>query len=230
MNNFTYMVHCLREGDYLSLIIVVFSSLFVVFCCSPIHELSHALVADKCGDDTARLKGRLTINPLAHIDFIGMMMIIFFGVGYAKPVPVNPARLKHPRRDMALIALAGPVSNIIMGFVSAFIACAVSGLGGDSMIANVIAQFFLYAATVNSTLAVFNLIPVPPLDGSRILTSVLPDKIYFKLMKYERYIMLGLMFILFTGALNGIIGALSDFMLNIISFIPRQIFHVSFGI
>lgn len=214
----------LRNGEYMLAILNVLSRCFVVFCCTPIHEFSHAFVANKCGDDTARLKGRLTINPLAHLDPVGTLMIFLVGFGYAKPVPVNPARLKHPRRDFALISLAGPVSNLIMGFICVFIAYALSAIGGISNTVSAILQFFLYAAQVNVMLAVFNFIPVPPLDGSRILTAVLPDKIYFSIMKYERYIMIAFMVIVFTGVIDRPLIAIVNFMMKIISFIPNLIF------
>lgn len=214
----------LRNGEYMLAIMNVLSRCFVVFCCTPIHEFAHALVANKCGDDTARLKGRLTINPLAHLDPIGTLMIFLVGFGYAKPVPVNPARLKHPRRDFALISLAGPVSNVIMGFICVFIASAVNAFSGDNATAAAIVQFFYYAAQVNVMLAVFNLIPIPPLDGSRILTALLPDKIYFSIMKYERYIMIAFMVIVFTGIADRPLYILSGILMNIISFIPNLIF------
>ena len=218
------MIQYVRDGDYLSFLIMVLSTCFVVFCCLPIHELAHALIADKLGDDTARLKGRITLNPLAHLDIIGTVMIFLFGIGYANPVPVNPARLKHPRRDMALIALAGPASNLIMGFIAVFISFALDAINTENVAVTALSYFFWYAASVNVTLGVFNLLPVPPLDGSRILSSVLPDKAYFKLMKYERYIMIGFMVILFTGVLNGVIRFISDIMMFVITIIPRVIF------
>lgn len=218
------MIQYVRDGDYLSFLIMVLSTCFVVFCCLPIHELAHALISDKLGDDTARLKGRITLNPLAHLDIIGTVMIFLFGIGYANPVPVNPARLKHPRRDMALIALAGPASNLIMGFIAVFISFALDAFNSGNVAVSAISYFFWYAASVNVTLGVFNLLPVPPLDGSRILSSVLPDKAYFKLMKYERYIMIGFMVIIFTGILNGVIRFISDIMMYVVTIIPRAIF------
>lgn len=222
------LIYMFQEGDYLSLMINIMSKAFVVFCCLPLHELAHAFAASKCGDDTARLQGRLTVNPFAHLDIVGTLMIFFFGIGYAKPVPVNYAKLKHPRKDMALIALAGPVSNMLMSFVSVFIFFAMMKFGGENLVINSVAYFFYYAAMVNASLAVFNLLPVPPLDGSRVASAVLPDKIYFKIMKYERYIMIGLFALLFFGVFDGLIGWLSNALMKVISFIPSLIFGVSF--
>ena len=218
------MLELFKEGEYLALMIIVLSRCFVVFCCLPIHELAHALIATKCGDDTARLKGRLTINPFAHLDIIGTIMIFLFGIGYANPVPVNPARLKHPRRDMALVALAGPVSNLLMAFVSVFIYYIILATGSSNVGIIAVAWFFWYAASVNCTLAVFNFLPIPPLDGAKIFSAILPDKIYFKIMQYDRYIMIGLMVLLFTGVLSTPIAWLTDLILNLISIIPNLIF------
>ena len=219
------LISLIRSGDYESAILYVASSAFVVFCCLPIHELAHALVADKLGDDTARLKGRLTINPFAHLDLFGTIMIFLFGIGYAKPVPVNPARLKHPRRDMALISLAGPASNLLMAFISVTISSAIVFFSNNvTNVAWVLHTFFYIAASVNATLAIFNFLPIPPLDGSKIFSAVLPDKIYFKIMAYDRYIMIGLMVLLFTGVLDGVISFLSQIMLGLVSIIPRLIF------
>ena len=221
------LLELIREGKTFEAIILILSRCFVVFCCLPIHELAHALVANKLGDDTARVQGRLTISPFAHLDPIGTIMIFLVGIGYAKPVPVSPRKLKKPRRDMALIALAGPVSNLIMSFIASFIYCALARfLGYETIVGAAVCNFFWFAASVNVSLAVFNLIPIPPLDGSRILTSVLPDKAYFKFMQYERYIMIGLMAVLFLGILDKPISFLSNVFMGIVSFIPRLIFGV----
>ena len=205
-------------------VIELLALVFIVFCALPIHEFAHAYVADKCGDDTARLKGRLTLNPFAHLDFIGTLMIFFFGIGYAKPVPVNPARLKHPRRDMALISLAGPVSNLLMAFVSVWVYYILMAVGGSNIAVGAVAYFFSYAAQINVMLAVFNFLPIPPLDGSKIFSAILPDRIYFKIMQYDRYIMIGLMVLLFTGLLNTPLSWISNIMMKFISIIPSLIF------
>lgn len=216
----------IKEGMYYEAVIAVLSRCFIVFCCMPIHELAHGLIADKCGDKTARAQGRLTINPFAHLDPIGTIMIFLFGIGYAKPVPVNPARLKHPRKDMALIALAGPVSNLIMSFLCVFVYFGIYRFAPDSYVTKAVLTFFSFAAMVNISLAVFNLLPIPPLDGAKVIGSVLPDKIYFKIMQYERYIMIGMMVLLFLGVFNRVISAVSEFLIDIMSIIPQLIFGV----
>ena len=110
----------LRSGNYIEAIIAILSRCFVVFCCLPIHELAHGLMADKLGDHTARNQGRLTFNPFAHLNLLGTIMIFLFGIGYANPVPINPNNFKNPKKGMALTALAGPASNLLMAFVSLF--------------------------------------------------------------------------------------------------------------
>lgn len=177
---------------------------FVVFCATPIHEYAHALIATKLGDDTPRSMGRLTIDPKAHIDPIGALMIFLFGFGYAKPVQVRMRNFKKPKRDMALCALAGPVSNLLQALVFYFIysACVFFASKSEGDVVKYLGVFFYFAGTININLAVFNLLPIPPLDGSRLLTALLPSKYYFKLMQYERYIQIALFALLFTGVLT----------------------------
>ena len=217
------LLYAIKSGDIMTVILLVLSRAFVIFCCTPVHELAHGYAAYKLGDDTAKYQGRLTFNPLAHLDPIGTIMIFVFGFGYAKPVPVNPVKFKNPRKDMALTALAGPVANIIMAFVSVFIAYII-GAFANSQLLSLIAVFFYYAASVNAMLAVFNLIPVPPLDGSRIFSVFLSDKKYFAIMRYERYIMIGFMVLIATGVLDGLLSGLSSLMMKLISIIPKLIF------
>ena len=215
------------RGDLeaIDLIIYIGSVCFVVFCATPLHEFAHALIAVKLGDDTPRLRGRLTINPTAHIDPIGTLLIFIVGFGYAKPVEVRMRNFKNPKRDMALVALAGPLCNLIQAFICMFL---FSGFGAfatvyDNKAFMYFAMFFFFAATINVNLGVFNLLPVPPLDGSRLLTALLPSKYYYKIMEYERYIRIGLLVLLFTGVLSAPLSLLSSIIIGLfekITFIP----------
>ena len=199
------LIDMLRGGDITEIIIGLCVSAFVVFCIIPIHEFAHAFVANKLGDDTAKNQGRLTLSPMAHINWIGALMILLVGFGYAEPVPVNVRNVKMQNKKlaMAIIALAGPLSNLLVAFVSVFIMFLLNrfGTAGNIMVSSFI-TFFYYNALINVNLAVFNFIPVPPLDGSRILFAVLPTKYYFSVMKYERYITIFILILLLTGALS----------------------------
>lgn len=215
------LLDLIRGGNALSIFMGVCVSAFVVFCVMPIHEYSHALVATKLGDQTARLSGRLTLNPMAHISPWGAIMILLVGFGYAKPVPVNVrnTKIKNKKAAMALIALAGPLSNLIIGFLSVMvryiIIVAASKHGGEMTTAIFALNiFFQYSAIININLAVFNLIPIPPLDGSRILFAILPSKFYFGIMKYERYIMAAMFLLLLTGVLTTPLSYLSNLIYN----------------
>lgn len=215
------LLDLIRGGNALSIFMGVCVSAFVVFCVMPIHEYSHALVATRLGDQTARLSGRLTLNPMAHISPWGAIMILLVGFGYAKPVPVNVrnTKMKNKKAAMALIALAGPLSNLIIGFLSVMvryiIIVAASKRGGEMTTAIFALNiFFQYSAIININLAVFNLIPIPPLDGSRILFAILPSKFYFGIMKYERYIMAAMFLLLLTGVLTTPLSYLSKLIYN----------------
>jgi len=189
------------------------------------HELAHGWMAWKLGDPTARNLGRLTLNPLKHLDPMGTLAMVLFGFGWARPVPINPRYFKNNRRDFALTALAGPMANFAMGFIGLLLAHIIALLfdlmtPGTRFGAGVWQAVFSMAhgfCTINLSLGVFNLIPVPPLDGSRIFLVWLPPKYYFGVMKYERYIQLALMIALWTGivslplgyAVNGVYAAMN---------------------
>lgn len=216
----------IMKGDYLNALIVILSRAFVVFCCLPLHELAHGLMANKLGDNTAKLQGRLTLNPLAHLNPLGTIMIFLFGIGYAKPVSINANNFKNPKRDMAITAIAGPLANVALAFVFNFIAYLVRAVLPLGNFTYAIIWFFYFAAQINAVLAVFNLLPIPPLDGSKVLAAVLPYKTYVKYMQYERYIMIALMILLFTGVLNGVINLLAGGLMSLLSFLPHLIFGV----
>ena len=207
----------LRNGFSINVLIGLCASAFVVFCTMPVHEYAHALVATKLGDDTAKRNGRLTLNPMAHIDVIGALMILLVGFGYAKAVPVNPRNFKNPKTGMALTAAAGPLANLIMSAMFillsnlAFIVyCNTNG----SIVAQVTFMFFFYAAMINVNLAVFNLIPIPPLDGSRIIGIFIPNKVYYKIMQYERYIIIAVFLMIMFGLLDRPLSWASDKVMN----------------
>ena len=177
-----------------------------------IHEFSHGFMSYKLGDPTAKEMGRLTLNPLKHIDPIGFVMMIVVGFGWSKPVPVNSRYYKRPRLYMALTAAAGPISNFLLAFISMILMNFVGLIKttpntAGYYIVHALYLFLYILAELSIVLAVFNLIPIPPLDGSRILFMFLPSKAYFGLMKYERYIQIGFFVVFFLlGRLSRILG------------------------
>lgn len=202
------------DADFFALMIKLFSRLFVIFCTMPIHEYAHALIATKLGDQTPRLSGRLTLNPMAHISPLGALMIVLCGFGYAKPVSVNPRNFKDSKKGMALTAIAGPISNLIMGFLFVFLSELFYSLE-PSLLTSSFYYFFYFAAVVNVNLAVFNLLPIPPLDGSRILQLLIPAKHYYKFLEYERYIVIVVFILILTGVLTKPLSLISSLFLNL---------------
>lgn len=182
------------------------SELIMVACATLIaltfHELMHGFIAYKLGDPTAKSAGRLTLNPIAHIDPIGLVCMILFRFGWAKPVPVNMRWFRHPRRDMAIVAAAGPVSNLLLGTLSVFVYYLVGLYSPANAFTEAVMQFMAVLATLNVGFAVFNLLPLPPLDGSRILGLLLPPAWYYRVMQYERWIQLAVMVLLYMGVLT----------------------------
>ncbi len=187
----------------------------IVLISLTVHEFSHGYASYLLGDNTARNYGRLTLNPLKHLDPMGALCMLLFGFGWAKPCPVNPRYYKHPRSGMAITAAAGPLSNIILAFLNLIFMnivgiIPVSSEGFGATAVGVAYLFFYLMAQMNVYLAVFNLLPIPPLDGSRIAFIFLPTKAYFGVMKYERYIMIAMFALLWLGVFDGTIGWLAD--------------------
>jgi len=226
---FNYMANTPQAIQFLLSIPVVLIAL--VF-----HEVSHGYAAYKLGDPTARSLGRLSLNPLKHLDPVGALCMLIFRFGWARPVPINSRYFKKPRRDMAITAFAGPLCNFILAFVSLLLYyIALWGcfqLAENVEISDFAAKFLAYlliflqlSHIMNLSLAIFNLIPVPPLDGSRVLYVFLPPKYYFGVMKYERYISFALLILLWAGLLDGPLSLLvslasrgMEFIVNLIPF------------
>jgi len=154
----------------------------VVLTCITVHEFSHALCAYQLGDDTAKRQGRLSLNPLKHLDILGALMLLFAHFGWAKPVPINPYNFKDMKYGMALTALAGPASNFALAILAAIIFRGVASYASMQIIQMICATFVMF----NVALGLFNLIPIPPLDGSRIIGAFMSDDVYFRWVQWER--------------------------------------------
>ena len=173
--------------------------------CITLHECAHGWAAYRLGDDTAKRMGRLTINPLKHIDIIGLAMMVLFRFGWAKPVPVDMRKFKNPKRDMAVTAAAGPLMNVILCLAALFL----YGLTAPGAFYRGGALYYLneglyLTAYLSLALALFNIIPIPPLDGSKVLYSFISDRAYMQLMRYERYGMIALLALIVLSDLSGL--------------------------
>lgn len=198
--------------DLMSVIASILASLLVIFVMLPFHEFAHATVAGWFGDKTAKMLGRQTLNPLKHIDYVGALLLLLFGFGWAKPVPVNLDHRKNPKGAMAVVALAGPLANLLAGIVGGLLINLVLAIdpmallifSGKSVgILSYIVLFLYYFMAINISLAVFNLIPIPPLDGSKILMAFLPNRICYQIQRNEAMISMILMIAIAFGAFSG---------------------------
>ena len=196
----------------------ILASIPAIMIVFSIFGYAEAKVATWFGDPTPRLAGRLTLSPMAHLDLIGTICIILVGFGWAKPVGVNPSYYKDTKKGMALTAAAGPLANLIMAFAALLIYAILHvlciKLGFGTSVLNGVATFAQLFAIRNLCFMVFNIIPIPPLDGAKVLGMFLPNKAYYTMLRYERYSMLLIMVLSLTGVLNGIIGTGVNFFFN----------------
>lgn len=184
-----------------------------------LHEIAHGLAALAMGDKTARVNGRLSLNPLKHIDWFGFVLLLIAGVGWAKPVPINMFRFKDPKKGMAITALAGPLTNILLVFVSLIFLCLGSIYNFNMYVITALSTAVYY----NAVIAMFNFLPIPPLDGSKILFAFLPDKYYYKLMFYERFGMVLILALSYTNMTSRII---SVGVYNLIDKLSQIVFNL----
>ena len=190
-----------------------------------LHELSHSYVSYALGDPTPKEQGRLSLNPLRHIDPIGFICLIFFHFGWAKPVQVDARYYKNPKWGMALVALAGPLTNFILANIFAILYIIIMLYSPLNRFFIILGTFFMYSLIINVGLCIFNLIPIPPLDGSKILGAFLPSNAYYQYMKYERYGVIFLFAILallqilsyfgLPNLLEAVMDAVTGFIINI---------------
>lgn len=205
-------VRSIWDGFDFTYILSILMGLIPSLLCITLHELSHGYVAYRLGDNTAKERGRLTLNPLKHLDVMGLLMMLVFHVGWAKPVPVNMYKFKNPKRGMAVTALAGPVSNFIIAIVFMFVFGALYVPLSASRVGMYVLSMLQLTVYMSLGLGLFNLIPLPPLDGSKVLFSVLSDEGYYKLMHYEKYGMILMLLLVSTGVIGKPLSRAIDFI------------------
>ena len=207
------------EGFDFTYLMSIVSALVPSLLCITLHELSHGYAAFLLGDDTAKKAGRLTLNPLKHLDPMGLLMLAVFHVGWAKPVPVNMFKFKNPKRGMAVTALAGPVSNLLIAVIFMFLYGIFFIPLRDSTVGDYVLTMLQLTVYISLGLALFNFIPIPPLDGSKVLFSLLSDESYRKLMRYEKYGSILMLALVASGILGkpltDLIEKIFDFLLPI---------------
>ena len=222
MSSFSQWLHQLDFGGLIDMVLIVAASLL----CITVHETCHGLAAYWMGDDTAKRMGRLSLNPLRHVDIAGLVMMAIVRFGWAKPVPIDMRKFRNPKAGMALTALAGPVSNVLLALIALLFraACIALYYVQESVVWETLWLFFEYMAILSAGLAVFNLFPIPPLDGSKVLFAVLPDRWYDKLMRYERYGMILMAVLLLTNVLDVPLVFLREKLLDLLVLLTKPFY------
>lgn len=220
-----FMLFSLLRGnlDFTAALTQVLAILVIVFLVLPFHEWAHAFTALKLGDTSVKYRGRLTLNPMAHIDPFGALALLLFGFGWAKPVPIDPRNFKNPKLGMGIVALMGPVANIVAAIVGGLIFHAIAAFApafftgeGFGYYLNLFLVFYIQ---INVSLAVFNLLPIPPLDGSKILFVFLPDRAVAWFYRYQNIISIVLIALLWMGVLSVPLNFLSKYVLTFVNWI-----------
>jgi Zn-dependent protease len=195
----------LQNFDLLTLVSLLISVVSALLCIT-LHEMSHGYAALLLGDPTAKRQGRLSLNPIKHIDPIGLIMMVVAHVGWAKPVPIDSRYFKNPKRDIAITAIAGPLCNFVLAYAALLLGSLAYRtwlLSTGGIVPLYVVYFLVRVAVLSVGLGLFNLIPISPLDGSKVLFALLPQRIYFKILKYERFGMIVLIVLVFLGVFNG---------------------------
>lgn len=209
--------------DFASALTQVFAILVIIFLVLPFHEWAHAFTALKLGDTSVKYRGRLTLNPLAHIDPFGALALLLFGFGWAKPVPIDPSNFKKPKLGMGIVALMGPVANIVAAIVGGLIFHAIAAFAPTFFAGEgfgyYVSLFLSFYVSINVSLAVFNLLPIPPLDGSKILFIFLPDKAVAWFYKNQMIISMILLALLWLGVLSVPLSFLSNYLLKFVNWL-----------
>ncbi len=188
------------------------------------HEFAHGYAAYLMGDRTAKFDGRLSLNPMRHLDPIGALCMLIFRFGWAKPVPINPYNFKKQRLGVITVSLAGPFANFILGFLSCLIYYFLAFFGGsESVFVEFLRNIFLYSTLMNTGLMIFNLIPIPPLDGSKVLMEFLPPKAKYSMYRYERYFGIILLLVVYLGTLTPILSTLQGYVLSLYEFLSYKL-------
>lgn len=208
----------LFRGDMRGFLVTLCLLLPAIIICLTVHECAHGWAARALGDRTAQRAGRLTLDPMAHIDPVGFICMLIFGFGWARPVPVNVSgfRVKNRKLGMALVALAGPASNLLLALICYIITLLLGyKMAGDAMFFRTITMFFSYIASLSVGLGVFNLIPIPPLDGSRVLNAFVPYSVQVKLERYQSVILLAVIFVVYFGLFDFVIMGVERWMIGV---------------